>query len=243
VIDGKARAYPIGILNYHEAVNDKLAGEPICVIYCPLCDSASIVDRRVGEKTYEFGISGLLYNSNVLLYDRTDDALWSQVYLKAVSGPNAGTSLQHLDNWAITTFKRFKQRHPDGSVLTFDTGHTRDYTRNPYEGYFKTERLMFPVEPIDKRLPTKTVVIGILYKEVARAYPLDALAEAADEKGLFHDTIAGEVIELIIEPKNETVVVHKAPEGAQNVHTFWYAWAAFHPKTEVWGVEEDEGDE
>ncbi len=159
-IEGDVRGYPFSILNWHEAVNDVVGGVPLAVIYCPLCDSVSVVDRRIQGDTLEFGISGLLYESNVLLYDRTHNALWSQVGLEAVSGPYAGQSLKHQP-WSIMRFDTFRQQHPDAEVLSMDTGHQRNYAHNPYQRYFESGRLMFPVSKRDRRLPDKEPVIGI----------------------------------------------------------------------------------
>ena len=168
-IGEESRAYPIRILNWHEAINDTVGGVPIAVVYCPLCDSVSVVDRRItNDKTLEFGISGLLLNSNVLLYDRTDQALWSQVGLMAVSGPHVGKSLKHLP-WQILSFGRWRIDHPEGTVITLKTGHRRDYRRNPYADYFATERLMFPVSREDVRLPPKARVIGVKLGAVTKA--------------------------------------------------------------------------
>jgi len=232
-IDGQSRAYPLNILNWHEAINDTLGGVPIAVIYCPLCDSVSVVDRRLNGQTHEFGISGLLMNSNVLLYDRTDAALWSQVKLTAISGPNAGKSLRHLDGWAIVAFGQWKRDHPGGEVVSAETGHRRDYRRSPYGRYFTSDRLMFPASPKDERYPNKMRVVGVKLDGVVRAYPLEQVNKATD--ATLTDTIAGERVVLRAEPGKGNIRVVEAPEAARIVHTFWFAWHAFHPETEVYG--------
>ena len=233
-IDGKSRAYPIGVLNYHEAVNDTLGETHFMVIYCPLCDSVSVVDRTLDEKTYEFGISGMLYRSNVVLYDRTDQALWSQIGLIALSGPNAGRSLRHLDQWEITTFDQWRQAHPESTVMTFNTGHRRNYIRNPYAGYFENDRVhgSFDRFDLDKRMANKTRVIGVKLNGVARAYVIDKLIE--NGQTTVRDTMGGQAIELSVDGETGTVKVINVPEDAQVVHTFWFAWASFHPETEIY---------
>jgi len=167
-VDGQTRSYPIKLLNWHEVINDRLGDTPIATIYCPLCDSVSVVERRMNGQTLEFGISGLLHNSNVLLYDRTDDALWSQIGLEAISGPHVGKSLKHLP-WQLTSFAQLKQTHPDAAVVTKETGHRRDYSRNPYASYFATDRLMFPVKNKDPRLEPKQRIVGVRLGEQAYA--------------------------------------------------------------------------
>jgi len=229
-VDGDVGAYPLSILNFHECVNDTLGGKPIAVIYCPLCDSVSVVDRRLGGKTLEFGISGLLMNSNVVFYDRTDNALWSQVGLTALSGPHAGESLTHLDGWAMTTVGEWRQAHPEGQIVSKNTGHSRNYARNPYGSYFNSPELMFPVSREDDRLATKARVLGIKLGSVARAYPLDHVRQAQGSS--ITDTIEGKTIQ--VKAAGDGLRVVQAPEAAQVVHTFWFAWAAFHPDTTIY---------
>ena len=160
-IEGEARAYPIRILNYHEIVNDVLSGKPIAVTYCPLCDSAAVFDRETPRGLREFGVSGLLYNSNVLMYDRDEKAesLWSQLQTEAVAGVQVHNRLKLLP-LELTTWSDWQSRHPAATVLSPETGHQRDYSRSPYDSYFSTPQLMFPVEPSSNRLPTKEKVLG-----------------------------------------------------------------------------------
>ena len=223
----ESRAYPIGVLNWHEIINDTLGGTPIAVIYCPLCDSASLVDRRIDGYTLEFGVSGLLINSNVLLYDRKTDGLWSQVKLEAISGPYAGRSLRHLGDWSIGSFGDWKADHPDGTVVAFDTGHHRDYRRNPYESYFSSDILMFPAEPLSDALPHKEPVFGVILGDAARAYPVEAI------DGELRDTLAGREI-VLRGDGNGGIIVEGLPDEARAVHTFWFAWHAFHPDTTIY---------
>ncbi len=222
-------AYPIKVLNWHEAINDKLGDVPIAVIYCPLCDSVSVVDRRMGDATLEFGISGLLHNSNVLLYDRKHNALWSQVGLQAVSGPHAGEALKHLP-WSITTFGKLKKNHPKASVVTTQTGHRRDYTRNPYARYFSNDRLMFPVAHHDHRMKHKEPVVGVRIGDESRAYPVAQIVKAGGE---VTDRFGDQTITLEADDAGNVAVI-EAPAEARTVHTFWFAWVAFHPKTDVY---------
>lgn len=232
VIGGEARAYPVRALMYHEAVNDDVGGTPIAVIYCPLCDSVSVVDRTVNGNIHEFGISGLLVNSNVLLYDRIDDSLWSQLGLRAISGPNAGTSLTHLP-WELTTASDWKARHPDSMVMTFDTGHDRNYERTPYPEYLASDMLLFPISNHDQRLSRRTRVVGVKLGDTVRAYPTAVIRRAPD--GTVRDSIGDMAIVLEADGEAGSVRVVEAPPAAQVVHTFWFAWAAFHPETEIYG--------
>jgi hypothetical protein len=232
-IDGVARAYPVRLLNHHEAVNDVVGGVPIAVVFCPLCDSATVVDRRIDGQTLEFGISGLLHNSNVLFYDRTHQALWSQVGLEAISGPYAGRSLRHLHDWQLTSFADWREQHPRSAVASFQTGHQRSYDRNPYAGYLAHDKLMFPVPGLDRQLPPKTPVIGVRIGDTTRAYVVDRLRERLE------DEVGGARIVLERDAERGRVGVVEAPASAQVVHTFWFTWSAFHPDTEIHGGGEE----
>ena len=232
VVGGEARAYPLRVLVYHEIVNDEIGGTPVAIVYCPLCDSVTAVDRRLDGVVREFGVSGLLVNSNILLYDRSDDSLWSQVGLTAISGPNAGRSLSHLP-WEITTAAAWRARHPDSTVMSFETGHDRDYDRNPYPDYFgSNDTLLFPVAHEDDRLQRRDLVVGIRLGDTIRAYPVATIRDAPG--GLVRDSIDGKTIVLSAGSDGESVRIVEAPTEALSVHTFWFAWVAFYPDTEIY---------
>ena len=230
-VGGEVRGYPLRILIWHEVVNDVLGSVPIAVVYCPLCDAVSVVERRLDGRTLTFGISGLILNSNLLLYDHATDALWSQVGLKAISGPDAGRALPHL-GWALTTFDRFRAEQPEATVLGIDTGYERTYDRLPYAGYFEGTQLLFDVPHRDPRLPLKEPVVGVLHDGLARAYPVATLRNAPG--GRLHDEIGGEPVILEAGDGPGTARVVQVPEGSQVIYTYWFAWVAFHERTEVY---------
>ena len=134
VVSFEGRAYPIQILTWHEIVNDDVDGTPVAVTYCPLCNTAIIFDRRVGGDTLEFGVSGFLRENNLLMYDRQTETLWQQFDGEAVVGTYAGERLDILPA-RIISWEDFTDNHPDGQVLSRDTGYDRRYGSNPYEGY------------------------------------------------------------------------------------------------------------
>ncbi len=154
---GVVRAYPVAILNWHEVVNDRVAGLPVAVTYCPLCGTGVAFDARLGgagRLAAVFAVSGLLFNSDVLLYDRGTESLWSQLMFQAVSGPLKGQRLRRLPI-SHTSWADWRRRHPGSEVLSRDTGFERDYHRDPYAGYDQVARLMFEVQHRDDRLPAK----------------------------------------------------------------------------------------
>ena len=124
--DGVAKAYPIRILNWHEVVNDTIGKHPIVVTYCPLCGTGMVFSTKTADGRMRFGVSGLLYNSDVLLYDRPTHSLWSQILGKAIAGPLKGLSIDMLPA-AHTTWRDWKRRYPETLVLTTDTGFKRNY--------------------------------------------------------------------------------------------------------------------
>ena len=133
-IDGDARAYPLQIITWHEIVNDTVGGVPAVVTFCPLCNSALAFDRRVNGQVFEFGVSGLLRNSDLIMYDRTTETLWQQFTGDAIVGDLAGDRLTFLPT-SIVSFADFREAHPDGQILSQDTGLRGNYGSNPYAGY------------------------------------------------------------------------------------------------------------
>ncbi len=231
----EAKAYPLRILNWHEIVNDRAVGRAVAVTYCPLTGSAVVFDRGQGQEELSFGVSGLLYQSNLLMFDRTSESLWSQLAGRAVAGARTGTPLEVVPS-TVTTWKEWKKIHPTTRVLSKATGHERNYSRDPYEGYGANSALMFPVHKRDLRLPVKELVLGVTVGETSRAYPLPALAEAGFP---VHDSVGNATITIAdvhgpVRLDDGTVVA--------GTIAYWFAWAAFNEDTEVWGLASPESD-
>ena len=226
---GESRAYPIAILNWHELVNDTLGGEPILVSYCPLCGTAMVFDRAVGKSETLFGVSGLLYQSDLLLYDRKTESLWSQISAKAVAGPLTGKRLRVLRSMMIS-LSDWKERHPDTTVLSRETGHQRPYDRTPYSGYESSRDLLFPA-PIDDRYHPKMPTLGVRIPDgPARAYPAKELLCTGGDVA---ESFEGRTLQVSYDPEGQ--VFHaEAPEELEVVEAYWFAWAAFHPDTSVY---------
>lgn len=233
---GVARAYPVRILNWHEVVNDRLAGDPVAVTYCPLCGTGMAFDARVGgasgPRELSFGISGLLFNSDVLLYDRGTESLWSQLRQQALSGPLKGTLLKApLEH---TTWEDWRRRFPRTEVLSFDTGVARDYGRDPYAGYEAVNRLMFSVQHRDERIGPKEWVLGLAIGTARKAYPLRTLAARVGPAGVLEDRLGGQPVRIHYDARHRAARVEDAAgRPLPSVLAFWFAWAAFHPATEL----------
>ncbi len=168
-INGDAKAYPLFILVWHEIVNDVVGNTPVAVTYCPLCYTSQVFERIIDGQKVEFGTSGKLYNSNLLMYDRLTESYWSQSLGMAVTGPLSGSQLKTIP-FDLITWGDWKQLHPDTLVLTTDTGHIRSYATDPYGNYYTEPRIMFPVENIDNRMHPKELIIGFNQDDLYKAY-------------------------------------------------------------------------
>ena len=168
-INGDARAYPLFILVWHEIVNDNVGGVPVAVTYCPLCYTNQVFERVINGQEVEFGTSGKLYNSNLLMYDRLTDSYWSQGLGYAVTGDLTGTALKILP-FDVITWGDWKKLHPDTVVLTTDTGHLRSYATDPYGDYYTDPRIIFPVDNMDDRMHPKEIILGFFEDGIYKAY-------------------------------------------------------------------------
>lgn len=185
-----ARAYPLQILLWHEIVNDVVGGRPVTVTFCPLCNTAIAFDRRLDSVTYDFGTSGLLRNSDLVMWDRQTESLWQQVTGEAIVGVLTGKRLDMVPA-SIISWSEFKAAYPAGKVLSKDTGHSRPYGSNPYAGYDRVDQspFLFMGEE-DKRLPPMERVVTLSIGHEHVAYPFSALQKA----GVIHDRAGGQAV-------------------------------------------------
>ncbi|MFT4949987.1 MAG: hypothetical protein ACI9CA_002130, partial [Natronomonas sp.] len=191
---GEARAYPLRILNWHEVVNDEFGG-PLLVTYCPLCGSGMTAVRKAAGEETVFGVSGLLYRNDLVMYDDATNSLWGQIVATAIRGELTGETLQLVPS-ALTTWGEWQETYPDTVVLrpppesdtVKDSGDVRDYSRNPYAGYDESRDIGVGFsggDYDDDRLHPKTTVIGVGHDGEAVAYPLSAVQNA----GVVNDTV------------------------------------------------------
>ena len=231
-VAGESRAYPIRILNWHEIVNDEIKGEGVAVTFCPLCGSGIVYSANINGKSHKFGVSGLLYNSDVLLYDRETETLWSQILSKGISGKLVNTSLKVIPS-SHTSWQSWKKKHPNTKVLSTDTGSGRDYSRSPYGSYTTNSSTYFPVEFRSKKYHPKERVIGITVNGKHKVYPFTELAKI--KTTTLKDKFAGQQLSLEFDAENRDGQVKDASgKIITSVNTFWFAWYAFHPDGEVY---------
>jgi hypothetical protein len=255
-LDGEVKAYPQYILVSHEIVNDTVGGTNIAATYCPLTGTALGFERG----SVEFGVSGMLVNNNLIMYDRATDSWWPQILGTGVLRTLAGQSLRER-RMVWTTWERWREVHPDTKVLTEDTGYARNYSRDPYGsynprgGYYDNSRNLFTNLNEDDRFQPKEVFIGARSSDGAVAVRKDHLRETH----LVETTVGGVSYLATYDPALDTGYVYRSPDetsfsgadgeyegpdgtyGAANlpverVHAFdamWFAWAAFYPDTAV----------
>jgi len=229
----EARFYPFRILVYHEIVNDFIQNDPILVTYCPLCFTGIGFIREIDNEPVEFGVSGKLYNSELVMYDRKTDSYWPQTLGKAVLGTSTGKTIKKIPTDTVK-WGNWKKVHTDTKVLSKNTGFLRSYDgSNPYgkKGDFTDITLQFPLENKDSRLDAYEIVYGIELNGKFKAYKKSDL----EQKSKIEDTLGGEKIILEFDKGLKSARAHK--ESGDQIVTdtlFWFAWAAFHPDTELY---------
>ena len=229
------RFYPYQIIVWHEIVNDQVGRERILVTYCPLCLTGYVFDPVVKGERVEFGTSGKLWKSNLVMYDRKTDSLWSQILGEAVVGEMTGARLKVLLSDQVL-YGNWKRKYPNGQVLSRDTGATRFYGSSPYGDYFSVTNLSLSLaRPTDTRLPNDAFVFGIIVDGKAKAYS----TEAVKAKGEVRDTFEG--VSIILRHDRELDIVRmfkQLPDGREErfnpFSSFWFSWAAAHPDTELY---------
>lgn len=177
--NGISRAYPLQVMIWHEIVNDQINDTPVLVTFCPLCYSAIVFDRRINGEVHEFGVSGFLRHSDMIMFDRKTESLWQQFTGEAVVGDYTGTELTVLPS-QIISYEQFKDAYPDGVVLSKDTGHQRPYGQNPYTGYDDINNTPFLMGDIeDDRLKPMEKVVGVRTSKIQKAYPYSITKETS----------------------------------------------------------------
>ena len=192
LLGGHARAYPLQVLIWHEIVNDELAGVPITVTFCPLCYSALAFERRIDGDVYEFGVSGMLRYSDLVMYDRQTHSLFQQLNGTGIVGTLAGKQLEAVAA-QIISFDEFRSAHPTGDVLSRKTGYQRSYGNNPYPGYDDIDEKpwLFSGKE-DGRLPPMERVVTIDLNGVKKSYP----HSITRNKRVINDAVGG--VELVV---------------------------------------------
>ncbi|MCH8748240.1 DUF3179 domain-containing protein [Patescibacteria group bacterium] len=234
--------YPYRILVSHELVNDTFESavngqekSRVLVSYCPLCFTGIVFDPLVGGERVEFGVSGKLWNSNLIMYDRKTETLWSQITGEAIVGELAGSELSVIPS-DVTKFGLWRAQHQAGQVLSRKTGRlSSSYDRIPYGGDLTNIPPIFPVSNTDARLGDNDYILGIVIDGKAKAY----LFEAVKKAGQVEDTVAGQKLLVEYLAENEAVRISAinadgSKERLGALPSFWFSWVAVHPKTDLY---------
>ena len=186
--------------------------------------------RKINDKTYRFGVSGQLYKSNVLMYDHQTESLWSQVLQRAVTGPDTGTKLARLPS-TLTTWKKWRKKHPTTEVMTPATGHIRDYSKDPYEDYYASRSGLFGFLKGGPGAEDKELVVGIEVAEEVRAYKLQDLRAS----GELIDTVGGTEITLKFDQETDNLTVFDSSGNTiDHLILYWFVWKSIHPEAQVY---------
>ncbi len=233
-VNGKKKFYPYNILVWHEIVLDEIGGEDVLVTFCPLCGSAIVYDRRVDGEILDFGVSGLLYESNLLMFDRGTESLWSQIEGRAVVGEYVDTDLKVIDS-QLLTFLEVKINHPDADVLSTNTGVNRDYSFYPYGDYdTNQDKFLFPVtyKGEDIKIDPKDIVYASRVDgEIPVAFVLDNLKERKE------GALVVDGKQITVEYKNgEVNIIDSNGVKLPGYYTMWFSWANHNLSS---GVNED----
>ena len=193
----EVKAYPIQVLMWHELVNDRLDGIPVTVSFCPLCNTAIVFDGRLDGRELDFGTTGRLRFSNLVMYDRQTETWWQQATGEAIAGDLLGERLTTLPG-AMISWLEFKVKYPDGQVLSRDTGHSRNYGMNPYRGYddIRKTPFLYRGPDVDGRLPPMARVITIDAENEAVAYRYETL----EAQAVVNDSVSGEPVVVFWKP-------------------------------------------
>ncbi len=233
-LNGVDRFYPFQILVWHEIVNDSFDGQDVLVTYCPLCFTAIVFDPLVQGERVEFGTSGKLYESNLVMYDRKTESYWSQILGESIVGEMAGEKLEVLPS-DVTTFGEWKQKFPEGQVLSKDTGAARFYGNDPYGDYYSNDDVFFQVSAEDNRLEKKDFILGIVVNGKAKAYYTPSIKEKSE----INDTFEGKKIVAQYDADLDAVRLFEKTESGEMKRinpfgSFWFSWVAVHPETELY---------
>lgn len=223
---GLTRAYPTRILDRHEIVNDYFADIPVAVSYCPLCGSGLAFVRKLDGEDVELGVSGLLHNNDLIMYDRKTLSLWQQITGQAIAGPKRGSRLEPVPV-TMSLWEDWKRNYPDAEVLALPND-PEQYSKVAYGDYASSDRLLFPVTAQDARLHVKKLIYGVEIGERSIAIEADWLMQ----KGAWEHEIDGQSARLEVDDAG--AVVGSVNDRPIPVHRmYWFAWYSFHPDTSL----------
>lgn len=226
-INDEARAYPLAMMVWHQLVNDELGGIPVLITFCRICGTGLVYDRVVGEKALTFGMSGLVYQADVLLYDKETKSLWSRFLDEAVSGPSQGEAIFDLP-FEMTTLGDWQERYPDSTIISSDTGFDINYSVTP-TGTSSMGENIFTTLPTEMRYYPGMPVVGVSRDGNAKVYPA---GEVLVNGGKVIEQFAGADVSIEYSASGQSFT-HNIDESLQVQQTTWSDWANTHPQTAI----------
>ena len=219
-----SRFYPYNIIVWHEVVNDVIEGKHLVVTFCPLCGSAIVYEAEVDGKPEIFGVSGKLYESNLLMYDKATESLWSQVQGDAVVGDKTGAKLALYPS-QVLPFKAIREKYPNAQILSVETGYRRSYSVYPYGNYDNTDDILFPVSVTDTRLPAKEIMHVVNFNEHSIAFKVkDLKPGVVAVVDVLGKTVSARLLD------GEIRVTTQEGKELPSYTSMWFAWAVHHQK-------------
>lgn len=237
-VNGEARAYPLRILTWHEIVNDTIGGVPVAVTYCPLCNASIVFDRRVDGETLEFGTTGKLRNSDLIMYDRQTDSWWQQFTGESIAGSHLGNKLKLLPS-RVTSLDQFRQANRDAQVLVPNNRLMRDYGRNPYAGYDSASAPFLYRGEMPDNIPPMARVVVVRTDTEPIIVSLEKVREKGHEQNGYQiswaDGVASALDRAKISDGKDVGTVRVLRSGKDVVHdvTFAFVAHAFHPEVRI----------
>lgn len=223
VVGETSRFYPYNIMNWHEIVNDTIEGKSLAITFCPLCGSAIVFDATVDGQKLSFGVSGKLFESNLLMYDRKTESLWSQSRGEAVIGDMLGSVLELYPSQFLR-FAQVREQFPNAEILSRDTGYSRSYDFDPYSGYEDNDSTFFPISVRDDRFPAKEIFYIVPVGEQSVALKLKDLTEGVVAR------VVVDAGELVVSA-NDGILdarLNGTGETIPNYVEMWFSWAIHH---------------
>lgn len=231
-INGETRAYPLPILVWHEVVNDRFGDTAVTITYSALTGTVLAFSQQTAGVPAGFGVSGILYNSGLLFYDRATQSLWSQLLGSAIAGPCAGEALIGRAG-TRQTWASWKTEYPNGVVLWPNNDRAEDYEGDwPYGDYATEEATIFPFDINRRDFKTKVRLVGLVVDGKARAWPAEKLATRTS----FYDSIGTRQLRITHDEAAQKTEVRDLMTGEllPAVYVYWFAWQAFYPETSIW---------
>jgi len=226
--NGVQKAYPRKILQVHEIVNDYFADKPLAMTYCPLCGTSVAFVPVIDGERVEFGVSGVLHNSDLVMYDRKTKSLWGQITGKAIVGTKTGDRLKKV-SVGLLNWNELKTEFPKAEILLPPTDKHERYKDFHYQKYIESEKIMFPVAVEDARLSAKKVVYGIEVDGQYIAYEESYLKKRTP----MVESFGKRTLKVSYSGGKVSALDKKTGESFDVLRVYWFAWYAFHPETQL----------